>query len=402
MPDEEKRADEPQAEPGRAETSVDDAEIIEEKARSAEPAQPPAPPPARSGGGGSFVGMVLGGVLAAGAGFGLAQIVPQGWPFAPSGQSDSRLTQQAAEIEALKASVAELAARPAPDVDAALSALKQEVEARFAALPAPPDPAAAIDALSGKVEADLGALQARLDAVEKASTGTDGGASALAVAAFERDLAALRSRIDELAGGGSAAAGQIEQAVASARAELAAAVDQARQLEAQAADVARDARRDAALGRLSAALETGGPYASAVTELTEAGIEVPASLADHAETGVPTLVDLQRDFTPAARRALDAALRADVGEGWGERLGTFLRTQTGARSLQPRAGDDPDAILSRADAALQAGDVALAFSELEALPEAARTALSDWMAEAQTREAAVAALASVAGAADTQ
>jgi hypothetical protein len=222
------------------------------------------------------------------------------------------------------------------------------------------------------------------------------------VAAFERDLAALRSRIDELAGTGPAATSQIEQAVANAKAELASAVEQTKQLGVEAAAATQAARLDAAVGRITAALEAGGPYSSAVSDLTAGGIEVPTPLAEQAQSGVPTLADLQRGFAPSARMALDVALRSDVGDGWTDRLNTFLRTQTGARSLVPREGDDPDAILSRADAALQASDVTLALSELQALPEPARAAMSGWLADATTRAAAVAALATVAAAVDTQ
>ncbi|MEP2717498.1 MAG: hypothetical protein ABJP42_13320, partial [Pseudophaeobacter sp.] len=64
----------------------------------------------------------------------------------------------------------------------------------------------------------------------------------------------------------------------------------------------------------------------------------------------------------------------------------------GARSVTPQEGDDPDAVLSRAEAALQSGDVTTALSEIEALPEAAQTAFADWQSAAQTRLAALAAV----------
>ena len=151
----------------------------------------------------------------------------------------------------------------------------------------------------------------------------------------------------------------------------------------------------AALGRIHAAVDGGGPFGSAVTELSETGHEVPAVLADAAASGIPTLPDLQRSYPAAARAALDAALRADMGESWTERATAFLRTQTGARSLTPLEGNDPDAILSRAEAALNQGQLAPALAELGALPDAAKVPLSDWIAAAEQREAAIAALASL-------
>jgi hypothetical protein len=119
-------------------------------------------------------------------------------------------------------------------------------------------------------------------------------------------------------------------------------------------------------------------------------------LADNAVAGLPTIADLQDSFAPAARDALEAALRANMGESWTERVSSFLRSQTGLRSLTPREGDDPDAVLSRAEAALSDGRVADAMAELQAIPEAGKAALQEWLALAQTRvdaEAAVAALA---------
>ncbi|MBV5276525.1 hypothetical protein JZU56_01410, partial [bacterium] len=68
----------------------------------------------------------------------------------------------------------------------------------------------------------------------------------------------------------------------------------------------------------------------------------------------PSAQALQASFPDSARTALEAALRANMGESWSERVGNFLRTQVGVRSLTPRDGPDPDAILSRAEAALTA------------------------------------------------
>jgi hypothetical protein len=68
-----------------------------------------------------------------------------------------------------------------------------------------------------------------------------------------------------------------------------------------------------------------------------------------------------------------------------------LRAQLGVRSLEPREGDDTDAILSRAEAALAGGRLGDALAEIETLPEAARAATSDWAARATARHDALAA-----------
>jgi len=123
-------------------------------------------------------------------------------------------------------------------------------------------------------------------------------------------------------------------------------------------------------------------------------------LTDNATAGLPSLQALQASFPDSARTALEAALRANMGESWSERVGNFLRTQVGVRSLTPRDGPDPDAILSRAEAALSAGDVAQALAEIATLPTPAQDALSTWRTQAQLRldaQAALAALLAKAG-----
>ena len=159
-------------------------------------------------------------------------------------------------------------------------------------------------------------------------------------------------------------------------------------MEAEAAKASETALQRNALTRLQAALVEGAPFAAILGDLGAAGLEVPAGLADSAETGVPTLAALRADFPDAARRALADAREADKGPDAG--FGAFLARQFGARSVAPRAGDDPDAILSRAEAAVTDGRIDSALTELEALPDAAKPALAEWTALATRRQAAMA------------
>ena len=75
---------------------------------------------------------------------------------------------------------------------------------------------------------------------------------------------------------------------------------------------------------------------------------------------------------------------------------TFLANQLGARSVTPRDGADPDAVLSRAEAALRSGDLAATLQELEALPAPAAEVLTGWTARAETRQGALDAADAVA------
>jgi hypothetical protein len=52
-------------------------------------------------------------------------------------------------------------------------------------------------------------------------------------------------------------------------------------------------------------------------------------------------------------------------------------------------------VLSRVEAAIKGGRVADALAEIEALPEVARAAMTEWTAQAQSRSDALAAIASL-------
>ena len=86
-----------------------------------------------------------------------------------------------------------------------------------------------------------------------------------------------------------------------------------------------------------------------------------------------------------ARDALPIALRETAGDTLSARVGAFLQGQIGGRSLSPRDGDDPDAILSRAQGAVDQGDLSLALAELSALPAPAQAVFSDWVAQVEAR-----------------
>ena len=74
-----------------------------------------------------------------------------------------------------------------------------------------------------------------------------------------------------------------------------------------------------------------------------------------------------------------------MGDGWASRLTSFLRSQSGARSLTPHEGTDADAVLSRAEAALREGQIKAALAELAGLPPAGAELMKPWIADATRR-----------------
>ena len=138
-----------------------------------------------------------------------------------------------------------------------------------------------------------------------------------------------------------------------------------------------------------------GALDPALADLRDAGVAIPPPLAEQGQ-GVPTLEALRTAFPDAARDALAASLKETAaGDTW-ERLLAFLRTQSGARSLTPREGTDPDAILSRAEAALAAGDLAGSISEIGGLPAEGQARMTEWVALASRRISATEAAAALA------
>ncbi|MEP2427963.1 MAG: hypothetical protein ABJH99_18265, partial [Tateyamaria sp.] len=144
----------------------------------------------------------------------------------------------------------------------------------------------------------------------------------------------------------------------------------------------------AALTRVITAVESGETFEPALGALEEvAPIEVPEILRVAAAKGVPSMSALREDFPEAARAGLTAA-RAEVPETEVAGIGNFLKRQLSVRSVTPRDGSDPDAILSRVEAALKLADLDTALAEIEALPDAAKTAMQGWLAGATSRKQA--------------
>lgn len=349
-----------------------------------------APAPRRKGG---FLGLFLGGVCAAVLGFAAATYVlprvPQAWlpfPFTDS-TTQAALNAQAARIEAMAQDIASLRQVPAPvdsaRFDAELARLRDEITA----IPAPAAPDL------GGIESRLADLDGRLNAVEKRPV-AGGAASSTAIDALGRELEALRTQVAQTASGGGEDAARIAAAATEAEARIKAASDEAAKLKSEAEAIARQARVDSSLRLVQAALESGTPFGAALEDLAAAGVEIPAELQQDAG-GIATLDELRVTYPDAARQALSVAVRPDAGASTLDRLGAFLRGQTGARSLSPREGSDPDAILSRAEAALNRGDLASTLAELRGLPVEVQAPMTDWIGRATQRQTAIEAAAAL-------
>lgn len=318
-----------------------------------EPLNDPAPAPVaeqtkqRSG----LVPMVFGGLIAGAIGYGAAYLTqPRIDPLLESKVSDQ--------------------AKTIADLQDQVSAIPLVDPARFE------EAATDREALSGRIDD----LDARLAGLLTQPAG-DGSLSAANIAAYQQELESLRASVEDLRG--------------TAVAELKAARATAASIEENAEAAARKAAGRAALARVQGAIETGAPMGAPLDELADAlQAEVPVGLTA-VRDGAPTLAVLQSDFPDAARAALNTARTEGVsGEAIGG-LTAFLRNQFSVRSTAPQEGDTADAVLSRAQAAVNTGRLGDALSEIATLPEVARAPLSDWAQRAQIRVDAMAAAATL-------
>lgn len=310
-------------------------------------------PAAKSGRG--ALSLVFGGVIAAALGAGAALYV---FPNGIVAQDDTLTQQILADLTAQKQAVIRLEAQLAdlslpPDLSKEVATLSAQVAAQA-------EPLATHGTRIEMLSALVGDLEKRPVADNLAPE---------AIAAYERELEALQA------------------AMAQQRAEVEAKLAETAALRAEAEADATQAAVLEALGLVAQALDEGAPLTAALDALTAAGQAIPAELASVAD-GVPSLGHLQATYPDAARTSLAAERQANTETG----VLSLLRDQLGVRSLTPQEGDSADAVLSRVEAALMAGDLATALTEAEGLPEAAATALAPWQQGAQQRQSAVQAL----------
>lgn len=219
---------------------------------------------------------------------------------------------------------------------------------------------------SSAQEQEITALKERIYLLENRPL--KGGVSASVIQSYERELTQIRAEIEAIV---NKAAGEIEQAQG-----------EAAMLEVAAQAISQENVAASALIGIEAAISNGSGYSTLLEELKLIlGLNVPEVLSANAQLGVVSLSKLQDEFPKLARVSLQAARM----EGDGTGFGAFLKAQLGFRSLFPREGTSPDAVLSRAEASVAAGNLQVALVELIDLPKSGQLVLQDWSERARTR-----------------
>ena len=333
----------------------------------------------------------------------LAPMLPAGLSpvaeFLMPGQSESKAEVAALRAE-MEAKLATLSDTPQDAVnqeaiDAAIAAYAESQKAELSALK---DQLAATDGV--EIESRIATLESHIEGVnaELKAVGerlsmqiTENGAAlseeaASKLSGYQATLEGLKAQVTDLAAKNGALSQKVDDvAKASARR-----VEEA-QIEASH-QVANTATKKL-LTDISAALDSGAPFQTALTGLADvAKVEAPAALSAIAESGTPSWTTLRNGFSDQAHKALRADTTANASEGVMGKFSAFLKTQVGTRSLERKEGSSTDAILSRVEDDLANRRLSAALSEAESLPEAPKTAIADWIANLSALSAAQTAL----------
>lgn len=210
-------------------------------------------------------------------------------------------------------------------------------------------------------------------------------------AAAESDASALKSEIVALRAGLQA----LDQAVAGQKASVdraAAAATASTTGEQKALAAARGSAVIGIAARISAGVTAGQPFATDLGLLTPLAQgdsklgELIGALQPLAANGVASRASLAASFPAMAKVALADDLADD--SFWQQLLGKLKRLVSLRRIGADVQGDSVEARLARAEAAIDAGDLAGAVGLVKSLPPQTARATADWLARAEAHLAA--------------
>lgn len=279
--------------------------------------------------------LTLGWVGAGVAGGMVAQYANSGWPFDGSIFPARTAQVEYVTVDAVAAIEAQIALL-APRADVAMAADVQSLRATVTDL-----------------AAQMAAFEARLADAS--------GPSAEDIAQMQSDFERLSSTL-----------GSVQEVVQTQ--------EQLRQERAVATQTAQ------ARVALAHALETGVPFEDVLADLEAVGMAIPDALRAAAVSGAPTVSSLTAEFPQMAREALAADRdQGSDGASAAQGVGQFLKKQLGLRSVTPKEGTSTDAVLSRMEGALRAGDLRQAAQEAEGLSGEAAQISAPWREALATR-----------------
>lgn len=294
-----------------------------------------------------------------------------------------------------------------PDVLAQPDEVVSQIEQEAAPTSAPADVPASADS-SANLDQQAFASQ-RPDEAAKQDAPDGSAALAAEIAAlketFERQVGRLTDELSNERSVAEAQAAEIAQLRASleealAMREGAAATEVASLREAlnearrAAAPVTRQALAALALNALQQKVISGAPFEEELDVFMGLAPNAPlgAQLSPLAPTGAPTVEALQQRFPQTARDVIAAARMAEATDPVARFLANF-QSLVSVRSMTPQEGDSAAAVVSRAEAAVRAGEISSAITELSALEGPSAEAAAAWLNDARAMVEANTAIA---------
>lgn len=175
--------------------------------------------------------------------------------------------------------------------------------------------------------------------------------------------------------------------VATGSAEVAAMAARIERLETGQRRTAAAAGAALAAASLTQASQSSRPFSGelAAVEMLLPEMADINGLRNAAASGAHTRAALAAEYPDFAARAAVAARMPTGGDNWFNRLLQSLAAVVTVRRVDHVKGDAPDAVLARAEALVQQGDLEGAIRELDRLPEPGKQAMAAWRTQAQIR-----------------
>ncbi|MDB5538252.1 MAG: hypothetical protein JWQ65_3127, partial [Devosia sp.] len=330
----------------------------EPKDATPKPTPPKTPMPVEPEREFAFGAAIAGAVLGLAAAYGLALLGY--WPSAPAPvvQADPRLAQLGSAIPELQ-TVTQTTQSELSALNARVAGLEKAGGAAAASAPA-------VDL--GGIQADIAALTARVEGLGAAPANAVTPAD---IEALKTSLTGFGTRLDELgARMGTTEAGvrTLETSVTATTAALA----------EQPADVGAVLQLPLVLSGFESAFATGRPYQTELAALRAAvpTASIPTDIANGATTGL-TRPDVIASKFATVLPAMLAGRPANPEAGWQDGALDWLRSAIALRPTGELPGDDPEAVVSRLEAAIARRDYQAAETLMGSLPEPMRAAAGD-------------------------
>jgi len=295
-------------------------------------------------------------------------------------------TEAVAEIDTRVKALERRPEKPAPDLSDLTSRVAQ-LETSMKTL--------ADAAKQGGSVADAAAVSQQINQVEQRLQGkidtalASEGSNASTIQEMQNSISELKAKIAALADAELGTGNSNELPELSARvSKIEKALPELATAASRGAADTKSAAVTIAFANLRAAVSEGRPFA---TELDTIGTLSPSAtdlgaLPAYAEKGIPTVPELARSFDAAKDSALAATAPPSSGGSLLDSLMASAESLVKVRRVDATAtGDTPSAVLARAEAALDKGDLATAIKEVWTLQGAPRDAFSGWLDQARAR-----------------